>query len=237
MVEDSEPTSCDQNSCTWGPGSEPLNPISYKLVVSRNADGASFDWSLSGAIKPGTTFVTFASGNARPGPQRHHGSGKFQIDFEQAALLDVWGDPSARPTGQLSVDSYSNVGPAHLQVTYLGARDTDHVGQLNNIAYDYSNDNAGGGNLDFAVHNTTSDDRFSVHSRWKIDGRGRADVAAALGTGVNVQLSECWSAAPFNVLYFSSTLTVVAPPWGGPTSGTESSCAYSPAAYSETSAP
>jgi hypothetical protein len=238
VVEDFEPTSCDANSCTWGPGSEPLNPIAYKLVVSRNADGVSFDWTLSGAIKPGTTFVTFASGNAKPGPQRHHGSGSFHIDFDQAALLSVWTDPqNPPPTGQLVVNSYSNVGPAQLDVTYTGARDSTNVGQFNNVVYVYANDATGGGDLQFAIHNTTTDDRFGAHSRWKNDGRGRADVNADLGTGTTLSLSECWSAAPFNVVYFNSTLTVVAPPWGGPTSGAEAQCAYSPAVFTEKSAP
>ena len=232
VVEDNDPTSCDANSCTWGPGSGPLDPVAYKLVVSRDADGSSFDWQLSGAVKPGTTFTTFASGVAKPGPQRHHGSGNFQIDFDQEATLGIAGNA----TGQMTVNSYSNVGPAQLAVTYLGANDTDHPGQKNNIVYAYTNDNAGGGDLDFAVHNTTSGDRFSVHSRWKNDGRGRADVAG-LGSGYNVSLSECWGAAPFDVTFFSSNVKVVVFPWGGPDSGVEGQCAYSPAAFSSKSAP
>jgi hypothetical protein len=237
VVEDFEPTSCEKDSCTWGPGSEPLNPVAYKLVVSRNADGTSFDWVLSGAVKPGTDFVVIASGNAIPGPQRHHGSGSFELDFEKAALLDVWGNPDTRPTGKLTVTSYSNVGPAQLAVTFMGARDDKLPTQRNNIDYTYANDNAGGGDLDVAVHNTTTEERFSIHSRWKNDGRGRADVAALSSGFGSVSLSECWGAAPFTVVYFSSSVKVVAPPWGGPDSGVESQCAYSPAAFSEKSAP
>src|SRR5204863_92365 len=120
--------------------------------------------------------------------------------------------------GQMQVTSYRNVGPAQLHVTFMGARDNDHPGTKNNIVYAYVNDNAGGGDLDFAVHNTTSQDRFSAHSRWKNDGRGRADVAG-LGSGYNVSLSECWGAAPFNVTYFSSNVKVVVAPWGGPDAG------------------
>jgi hypothetical protein len=224
VVEDFEPTSCDATSCTWGPNSGPLELVNYKLVVSRDADGASFDWALSGAIKPGNDFMTFATGIAQPGPQRHHGSGSFIVDFDKAGLLGIAGNAA----GKMNVTSYSNVGPAQLAVTFLGANDDDHPGQKNNIVYSYRNDNAGGGDLDFAVHNTTSDDRFSVYSRWKNDGRGRADVAGK-GTNYDVSLSECWSAAPFHVVYFSSTMKAVVPPWGGPDSGDESQCAYTPA--------
>lgn len=232
VVENNEPTSCDANSCTWGPGSGPLELVDYKLVVSRDQDGTSFDWQLSGAVKPSSEFVTFATGIAKPGPQRHHGSGSFQLDFDKMALLGIAGDAA----GQMNVTSYSNVGPAQLAVTFLGAKDNDHPGTRNNIVYAYTNDNAGGGDLDFAVHNTTSQDRFSVHSRWKNDGRGRADVAG-LGSGYNVSLSECWGAAPFNVTYFTSNVKVVVNPWGGPDAGSEAQCAYSPAAFSGTSAP
>src|SRR4051812_14118543 len=145
VVEDNEPTSCDATSCTWGPGSGPLELVAYKLVVSRDADGTSFDWQLSGAVKPAGEFVTFATGIARPGPQRHHGSGSFQLDFDKMALLGIAGDA----TGLMNVTSYSNVGPAQLAVTFTGARDTDHPATRNNIAYTYANDNAGGGDLDF----------------------------------------------------------------------------------------
>jgi hypothetical protein len=228
VVEDNDPTSCDATSCTWGPGSGPLERVDYKLVVSRDADGTSFDWALSAAVKPSTDFVTFATGIATPGPQRHHGSGSFIVDFDKAALLSVTGNA----TGQMEVTSYTNVGPGQLAVAFTGARDGNNPDQRNNILYTYANDNAGGGDLDFAVHNTTTDDRFSVHSRWKNDGRGRADVAS-----LSVSLSECWSAAPFTAVYFTSTVKVVAPPWGGPDSGSESQCAYSPAAFSAKSAP
>jgi hypothetical protein len=233
VVEDFEPTSCDATSCTWGPGSGPLELVDYKLVVSRDPDGVSFDWALSGAVKPGSNFVTFATGVAKPGSQRHHGSGNFTVEFDKMALLGLAGDA----TGTMEVTSYSNVGPAQLHVTFTGARDNDHPGQKNNIRYNYVNDTTGGGDLDFAMHNTTSGDRFTVHSRWKNDGRGRADIRGEPVGYAAVSLSECWSAAPFLVVYFSSTATIGPPPWAGQPSGVESQCAYSPAAFSQTTAP
>ena len=132
--------------------------------------------------------------------------------------------------------SYSNVGPAHLDVTYLGARDGQHAGQFNNVLYTYKNDDQGGGDLDFAVHNTTSNDNFSVHSRWKNSGTGRADVQGT-GGGVSVKLSECWGAAPFSVVYFSSSITLNIPPFGGPASGDQAQCAYTTDAFSTKTAP
>ncbi len=232
QVTATEPTSCAANTCTWGPGSGALDASVYKLVVTQQGDG--YDWALSGQdkAKPTSDFVVFMNGHAIPGAQKHHGSGNFTIDFDKAATLPGPHDA----TGKLEVTSYTNVGPAHLDVTFTGAKDNQHIGQLNNLVYSYANDTTGGGDLDFAVHNTTTQDRFSVHSRWKNSGTGRADVAG-VGSGYNVSLSECWGAAPFAVSYFSSSVKIVAAPFGGPDAGAETSCAYAPAAFSSKSAP
>ena len=230
-VTQTPPSSCTTSSCTWGPGHGPFDYNEYKLVVTK--DGDSFDWELSGqSLTNPAGFIVFLSGKATPGAQAHHGSGNFTADFDKAAQLAGPHDA----TGKLVVNNYSNIGPATLDVTYTGAKDSQHAGQFVNIVYLYANDNVGGGDLDFAVHNTTSGDRFSVHSRWKNDGRGRADVAG-LGSGYSVSLSECWGAAPFQVAYFSSNVKIVAPPFGGPDSGSEAQCAYAPASFSNKSAP
>lgn len=232
-ITQTEPTSCTATSCTWGPGHGPLDYNDYMLVVTKAGDG--FDWTLSGRDRnalASVQFTSFMSGHAIPGAQPHHGSGTFLIDFDAAATLPGPHDA----TGKLDVTSYSNVGPAHLDVTYLGAKDSQHLGQFDNIVYSYANDNVGGGDLDFAVHNTTSNDNFSVHSRWKNSGTGRADVQG-VGGGTSVQLSECWGSAPFNVVYFNSNITLNIPPFGGPVSGDVTACAYSDASFSTKSAP
>ena len=230
-VTELQPTSCTETSCTWQ-GSGALDYNNWKLVVSQAGDG--YDWELSGQdkTKPSSAYVAFMHGHAIPGPQKHHGSGHFSIDFDAAATL---GGPHDA-TGKLDVTSYSNVGPAHLAVTYLGAKDNQHAGQFNNIVYAYANDAAGGGDLAFAVHNTTSGDNFSVHSRWKNSGTGRADVQGT-GGGISVKLSECWGAAPFSVVYFQSTITLNLPPFGGPVQGDVTACAYGDAAFSTQTAP
>ena len=99
----------------------------------------------------------------------------------------------------------------------------------------------GGGVMDVGVHNLTTQARFSLHSRWKNDGQGRADVnasgTASNGAAYNAHLSECWdvptSSTPFKVVYFASDLSVVL----GPNSGQETSCAYQGAVYGTNSAP
>jgi hypothetical protein len=227
-----EPTSCDATSCTWGPGHGALDSNTFKLVVTKN--GANFDYALSGEplSRPGSGFITVLSGSATPSGTPHHGSGNFTVDFDAAAKLDHPGTD----TGKLSV-VYTNVGPANIQVSFPGAKDHDHPGQVDNIVYKYQADPTGGGDLDVAVHNTTSDVRFSVHSRWKSDGQGRADVEdkfAYASVNYDVTLSECWGIAPFNTVYFSSNNAAAI---GQPNGGSESACAFTPASPSTQTAP
>ena len=217
-----EPTRCDSSSCTWGPGHGAFDYNNFEMVVTR--DGANFKYALSGEplSKPGSGFIAFLTGSATPSATPHHGSGNFTVDFDAAARLDHPGTD----TGKLAV-TYTNIGPANIQVTFPDATDKNS-GNKENIAYGFVADASGGGDLDFAVHNLTKDERFAVHSRWKSSGQGRADVKYTPGTNAAAQLSECWGIAPFNVVYFQSNVAA----YFGPDVGIESSCAFSPAVYS-----
>ena len=139
--------------------------------------------------------------------------------------------------------TYTNVGPLQINATFTGVKDTDHSNTLNNVVYAYTNDATGGGDMALAVHNTTSDARFSLHSRWKNDGEGRGDVNgsghdASSGNPYNVSVSECWATAPFNVVFFTSTAkSFVITGLAGPDSGDQAQCAYPTAAPVTTQAP
>jgi hypothetical protein len=228
-VTANEPTSCDATSCTWGPGSAALDPNAYELVVKKDSDGKSFDWTLSGQAKskPSSAFVPIVTGIATPSGVAHHGSGSFKVDFDAAATLDG----THTGTGLMNVTSYSNTGPSQLAVTYTGATDSTS-GQREDIAYAYAENAAGGGDLQFAVHNLggTGVSDVSVHSRWKNDGSGRADVQAS-ASGLAVKVSDCWGPAPFLDVYFTSNITVNAPPFAGPTTGSPTACSFTDTVY------
>lgn len=240
-ITNNEPTKCDATSCTWGPGHGAFDYNNFELVVTKN--GANFDYVLSGEplSKPGSGFIAILTGSATPSGTPHHGSGSFTVDFDAAAKLDRPGTD----TGKLSV-VYTNVGPASIQVSFPGAKDRGHPGQIDNIVYKYKADGGGGGDLDVAVHNVTTGDRFSVHSRWKSDGQGRADVDYKFtynAQPLDAQLSECWGIAPFNVNFFTATSSTSAQAaaavkaYLGQDSGAESACAFTPASPSTQTAP
>jgi hypothetical protein len=216
-VTATEPTSCTANSCTWGPGSGALDLNEYELTVTQAANG-SFDWTLDARSKANATaqFVTLISGNAVPSGQRHRGNGTFTINLDGARQL------SGHAADQGTIDiAYSNVGLAHVQANFhnLVSNDSQHLGDVGNAYYNYQADISGGGDMEIAWHDVTHEERDDIHSRWKAEGSGRADVAV-VKPGVDVQFSNCWSAAA------SAFVTVFSP-----TSGSVSACSYADAAF------
>jgi hypothetical protein len=219
-VTSTEPTSCTANSCTWGPGSGALDPNEYKLTVTETASG-SFDWVLSARSKANATaqFVTLISGNAVPSGQRHRGSGTFTINLDNARQI------SGHASDQGTIDiTYSNVGPAHVQANFhnLVSQDAQHLGDVGNAYYSYQQDISGGGDMEIAWHDVTHEERDDIHSRWKADGSGRADVTVVKPLNPNAPFSNCWSAAASGFVTVYGQLSGV---------GSVSACAYADASF------
>lgn len=231
-----EPASCTDTSCTWGPGSGALDFNVYQLVVSKNGGQFDYVFSAQAKSKPGSAFIPFLTGSSTPSAQPHHGTGNFTVDFDAAAQLDHPGSD----VGKLAL-TYSNVGALRVDAVFTGTKDSQAPTERNNVVYAYANDATGGGDLKVGVHNTTTNNRFSLHSRWKNDGEGRADVngsGANSGIPYSVTVSECWAVAPFNVVYFNSSwksaeISGIA----GADAGAETQCAYPTASPSTTPAP
>ena len=227
-------TTCTATTCTWGPFSGALDPVRWKLVVSYAEATDTFTWALSGEPKAaeGSGFVAVIEGAAKPSGLPHRGSGRFSIDFDASHTLN----PNNNDIGKLEVE-YSNATPgaASLGVNFLGVRDNDHPGQKLNIVYGFQESGAGG-DLDVAWHNTTSNDRLSLHSRWTSGGAGRSDLkvtVAGASRAYVANASECWRALDYKVVYFHTD----DPAHLGADDGAEASCAYTPAAPSAKVAP
>jgi hypothetical protein len=226
--------SCTATTCTWGPGSGPLEAVDWKLVVNYVTSTDSFTYAFSGRAKAGGDglFHDVLTGTAKPSALPHRGSGTFTIDNAASHLLN----PTNHDQGNLQV-SYSNATPGqgHLDVTFLGFPDGDHPGQNINAVYRFDEAGTGnGGGLEVATHNLASGDRATIHSRWKGTGAGRSDAAVSVASPqYAASLSECWGAPPFRVTYFTSS----APFFLGANSGTSTDCAFPAAATSTLQAP
>lgn len=212
VVDTFPPTNCAADTCTWGPGSHPLDPRDWMLVVTRVDD--HFDYALSGQLKSQPSgFVTVLSGSAYPSGMPHRGHGNFRVDHGAAQALGF------TDTGTLDV-TYDNRTAVSVGATGLGFTGAD--GHTGNAVYQYA-ESAAGGDLEVAVHDLTADTRLALHSRWNLAGAGRGDAAFLSGT-IDVGASECWSAAAdgFRVVFYDDSLAVA--------SGVEADCAFVPAA-------
>ncbi len=211
VVDFFPPTSCTADTCTWGPGSHPLDPRDWMLVVTKVDD--HYDYQLSGQLKAQPTgFVVILGGTAYPGAAPRRGHGSFTVDHEAAKAIGF------TETGTLDV-SYDNRADLSIGATRLGFTGADlHVG---NAVYQYA-ESATGGELEVAFHDLTQEARLALHSRWDLAGAGRGDAAFLDGV-VDVSASECWSAAAdgFRVVYYDDSLVVPV--------GDEGLCAFAPA--------
>lgn len=205
------PTSCAADTCTWGPGSHPLDPRDWMLVVTKVDD--HYDYQLSGQLKAQPNgFIAILGGTAYPGTAPLRGHGSFRVDHDAAQALGF------SETGTLDV-SYDNRVDLSIGAARLGF--TGHDLHTGNAVYQYA-ERATGGDLEVAFHDLTLDARLALHSRWDLAGAGRGDAAFLSGI-VEVSASECWSSAAtgFKVVYYDDSLVDPV--------GDEGACAFIPA--------
>src|SRR3569623_733756 len=105
-------TSLSGDVYTWGPWSgSALDPATYKLDVTANADG-TFDYSLQGKNKsdPTAVYEAVISGHADPTPGELQGNGEFLIDFDASKRVNPVDTGDAH--GQVDVNY--NLATRHL---------------------------------------------------------------------------------------------------------------------------
>lgn len=225
-------TTCDDTSCTWGPwlGDDNLNFWKFHAV---KANGG-YDWALSlqPASAPLDPWVDLIAGHAVPGADRDHGSGSFVIDFDAQ-------DSLPHPEGWVKEDygtleiTYDNTTSVSIQATLTGGRSDDpaDLGHEMNAVYDF-NDTGAGGELQFAFEDVTDTESISMRTRWTATGAGRADAhysdPDAVGGPLDYYASECWAGAAYAWAETYDTKYAT---------GSENSCAFIPASYSDLTLP
>ncbi len=227
------PTRCEGEACTWGGsgsgGALELND--WRLTVTRK--GGTYAWSLAGSprSRPGVGFVTVLSGEAFPGATQQAGHGDFTLDLDAAtASLDRFTDDPGPGSGRIEA-TYDGRGTPTVGVHFLGTKDADHPGTTVNAAYRYAGSPVGG-DLQVASRNLVSGDSFTLRSRWTGAGAGRGDAQFAGAAGSFAE-SQCWSGntTRFALVYQAST------PAAPSDTGSEASCAFTPAAPPTVAAP
>jgi hypothetical protein len=236
LVVSFPPTTCAGATCTWGPwgADQPFEVNLWQLTVTK-VDDAEYQWALAGQPKstPAAAFTTVVSGTAFPSGVRHVGHGSFTLDLDAAASLPRKLTDPAPQTGRIEA-TYDNRTARSVEVKFLGTDDASSPGTKVNAAYQFLAQ-ASGGDLKVATRNLSSGAQFTLHSRWTSAGAGRGDASFSQD-GNTIVRSQCWdanTASPPFALLFQTTSPIPASDDGG----SESACAFTPAALSSLQAP
>jgi hypothetical protein len=209
------PTTCAEDTCTWGPGTSAFDFNTWKLVVTKEAAG-QYSWALEARPNSDASaaFATLISGTAFPTGNPRIGSGNFALDVDAAATLDRSRNAPPPGTGKIQV-SYDNTDPAAVtvKVNFLGTEDQSNLAQAQkvNAAYQFIG-SADGGDLQIVSVNASTSETVQFRSRWIGTGEGRGDAKYDDGHGNTATSSECWqgNTTAFNMVY-SSTIPAGVP--------------------------
>ena len=194
------PTSLKDDTAVWGPFSGGLDPVTWKVTVTRVADH-QFQWRFQGRPRrqPSGAFVTVLSGTHTAAADANgdqiggFGDGSFTIDLDARATLPL---PSPRQVGSASY-SYSRQPGATTTVSAQFRQVLDDHDRRVDIDYAYTRKAGQGGSVDFvdsaAAQMGMPAGRWSFRTRWMAGGSGRTDARVAAPDALTA--SQCWNAA------------------------------------------
>jgi hypothetical protein len=230
-VVHTKPTTVGEDFAEWGPYTDALEPVTWRLRVDRVATH-EYEYRLEGRPRGATSesdFVTVLEGVGFGRRDARHGDGKFTIDLDASRALDPDGvEPddsgtitithdlspeSRRRLGALPREITAELDPAgEPWLTIVSQANEDGTGQLEVSAF-----------ADVEETKDTALEDIAILSRWRADGAGRADVViaegdvpAALGA---LSITECWG-SDFSRVYYADSVE------SKPTEGDASACAY-----------
>jgi len=234
------PTSVGADMAVWGPYSEPLKANAWRLTVTRTAPH-SYDYVFDAKPKlaPDSAFISILTGHHNAVVGAHNqtieglGDGTFSIDWDAESTLPEHDNLVGKADFTYARHSFSDT--ATIGVMFNGVKD-DLNGEIYNAEYLWSATPGNGGDFQYAAHRDalpgpgptgTAKELFTIHSRWLETGAGRSDVQISGGDAPTPAptVNECWDIS-FNSAYKNTSYDATQS-WGQ-----ESSCAFTPAAYS-----
>lgn len=235
------PTEMGDGHATWGPWSEPLEPIAWKVTITRVGDH-QYQYAFQGRPKhdAGAPFITVLAGTHTAAvddggdPVEGFGAGSFTLDFDARNMLPL--PPRARDGKLEDVGkahySYARPQPgttAEIAAQFRQVRD-EETDRLVDVDYLYGQMPGGPGSMEFTFAAPASmamaAGRWAVKSRWTQAGAGRSDVrATSADLPTPLTASECWDQS-FRSLFFGA-LWEPASGWG-----TEAECVFKTAEFS-----
>jgi hypothetical protein len=237
LVTDYPATTVTRNSAIWGPWQGPLDPVEWKVTITRIAPH-QYQYQFDGRDKhdPTAAFVTILSGmhtaglDALGNEMEGFGAGNFLLDWNARATLPA-------PDNNVGTASYTydHLGPGqvvNITAKFRQVKDDNQPGKLVDVDYAFVQNPGAEGSMDF-LYNVPADASSAgglgkVRSRWLWNGAGRSDVrVTTTDSTLTYEVSECWD-INYTSIYKSVPLST------SPTDnyGSESACAFPTADYS-----
>ncbi len=237
LITDYPATTVTVDSAVWGPWQGPLDPVEWKITVTRVAPH-QYQYKFEGRDKHDATapYVTVLSGAHAPGLDKAggemegFGAGTVTLDWNARATLPG-------PDGNVGTANYtySHVGPAEvvtITAKFRQVKDDKQPGKLVDVDYAFVQNPGADGSMDF-IYDVPADGNSAgglgkVRSRWLWNGAGRSDVSL-VPTNLNLTYtqSECWDTNYLSV-YKATPLSSEAKD----NYGSESACAFPTAQFS-----
>jgi hypothetical protein len=238
LVTDYPPTTVNADAAVWGPWQGPLDPIEWKVTVTRLAPH-QYHYTFEGRDKHDHTapYQTVLSGNHTAGLDAQgievegFGSGDFRLDWDARAQL-----PQADNNVGTASYTYSHAGPAtvvHIAAQFKQVKDDDHPGRRVDVDYAFVQNPGADGSMDF-IYNAPASKTLEggvgkVKSRWLWSGAGRSDVSLVpTNLNVNYTVSECWDTNYLSVYKSTPLSTSTDDNYGSATD-----CAFTTAMFSD----
>lgn len=231
LVTDYPATTVTHDTAVWGPWQGPLDPIEWKVTISRLAPH-QYQYKFEGRDKhdPTAAFVTVLSGVHSPGldaqgfEMEGFGTGSFTLDWNARATL-----PAPDNNVGTANYKYNHMGPdlvVNIGAQFRQVKDDQQPGKLVDADYAFVQNPAAEGSMDFRYNvpadATSAGGLGKVHSRWLWSGAGRSDVTVTTtDSTLPYTLSECW-----DINYVSIYKSVPLSTSTTDNYGSESSCAF-----------
>jgi hypothetical protein len=237
LITDYPPTSVTTDAAVWGPWQGPLDPIEWKVTVTRLA-AHQYEYKFEGRNKHDQTapYATVLSGTHTAGldaqglEMESFGSGGFVLDWNARATL-----PQADKNVGTATYTYDHIGPGaivHIAAQFKQVKDDSQPSKLVDVNYAFVQNPGAEGSMDFIYNvpaNATSAGGIAkVKSRWLWSGAGRSDVSLVpTNLALTYTVSECWDTSYLSVYKSTPLSTSADDNWGS-----ESDCTFTPALYS-----
>ncbi len=202
LVTDYPATSVTLDSAVWGPWQSPLDPIEWRVTITRIAPH-QYAYKFEGRDKQdqSAAYVTVLSGTHTPGldaqgnEMEGFGAGSFTLDWDARAMLPQ--PDSNVGTANYTYDHMDPGAVVNIAAKFRQVKDDNQPGKLVDVDYAFVQNPGADGSMDFLydvpANATSAGGLGKVRSRWLWSGAGRSDVSVTTtDSALTYTLSECW---------------------------------------------